>query len=98
MHALVRHLVAAVAASVTLLAVTAVPAHASIWQFSDGFEGDTAATRWFFDGEGDQGGGIASGEQSASWSVMGAGWSSVGASTRPRRSLPPARQPGSGSR
>jgi hypothetical protein len=86
MLALVRYLVAAVAASVTLLAVTAVPAHASIWQFSDGFEGDTAATRWFFDGEGDRGGVIAnggrSGEHSASWSVMGSGWSSVGQRVR----------------
>jgi hypothetical protein len=86
MRTLVRHLVAAAAASITLLAVTAVPAHASIWQFSDGFEGSTAASRWSFDGEGDPGGTIArggrTGTQSASVRSSGAGWSSVGQRVR----------------
>lgn len=86
MRRLVRHLVASLAATAGLLAGTAVAAHASIWQWRDGFEGASAPTRWFFDGQGDHSGvignGGSSGQKSALLQISDAGWSSVGQRVR----------------
>ncbi|NUR74609.1 MAG: hypothetical protein HOU81_27705 [Hamadaea sp.] len=83
-----RRLFALLAAALTAVLVlgNASPAHASIWQLSDGFEG-SPVYRWSFDGEGDHYGSFSNHPElahSGNWygyiDQFSTGWSSVGRS------------------